>query len=510
MNQTENNLSDNIISDSSQRIAAIDLGSNSFHMLLAESSDHGLKVFHREKRQVALAKGLDDNDNLSQESIETALQTLKMFSDILQQFQPDLVRIVGTYTFRTARNIKTLIDQAKTFLPYPIEIMSGTEEARLIFQGVSHNNVLKHNHLIVDIGGGSTEMIIGKDHTPLQLHSCNVGCVSLSDHYFSEGDITPAAFKKAIIFAEQQLDPIKRRYRKTGWKTVLGTSGTIKALSGFVCTNIDANGIITLDILYKIKQQLLSASNVSNIELPGVNEDRYGVICGGLATLIAVFETMKIDTMIYCDHALREGLVAEVEDRIHLSDVRDFSVSQLANRFNADIEQAFRVERDALQVYDRATAAWNFKDGIYRNLLRWACQLHEVGHQLNYHKANQHAHYIVSNASLAGFNQEQQEVLAYILLSQRKQLRPESLPELTHYKRKPIFKIILILRLAILVNRFRQEGDNSDVQLSFTKKGVDMQFGEEWRHGSELFQADLEKEQQRFANVDLNLTFSFS
>lgn len=498
------------VSDTQKRIAAIDLGSNSFHMLLAESSDHGLKVFHREKRQVALAKGLQEDNTLTDASIELALQTLQMFSDILKQFQPDQVRIVGTYTFRTARNIKTLINQAKVFLPYPIEIMSGIEEARLIFQGVSHNNVLNHNHLIVDIGGGSTEMIIGKDHTPLQLHSCNVGCVSLSDHYFNDGEITETAFKQAIIFAEQQLDPIKRRYRKTGWQTALGTSGTIKALSGFVSTNVDPNGVITLELLYRIKEQLLSAVNIDNIDLPGVNEDRYGVICGGLATLIAVFETMKIDAMVYCDHALREGLVAEVEDRIHLSDVRDFSVSQLAKRFNADIEQAFRVERDGLQLYDQSLPNWNFKDNIYRNLLRWACQLHEVGHQLNYHKANQHAHYIVSNASLAGFNQEQQEVLAYILLSQRRQLRPELLPELSNYKRKPIFKLILLLRLAILVNRFRQEGDSSDVNMSFSKKGIKLEFGEEWRHGSELFQADLKKEQQRFANVDLELNFSFS
>lgn len=494
----------------SKRIAAIDLGSNSFHMLLAESSDHGLKVYHREKRQVALAKGLQSNNRLTPESIEYALETLQVFADILKQFRPDLVRIVGTYTFRKAKNIGELTKPARKFLPYPIEIMSGIEEARLIFQGVSHNNVLSDNHLIVDIGGGSTEMIIGKDHIPQQLHSCDVGCVSLSEHYFASGDISEAAFRKAIIFAEQQVAPIRKRYRKSGWKHVLGTSGTIKAISGFVSENIDPDGVITLKILNSIKDQLLAAENISEISLPGVNEDRYGVICGGLAVLIAVFEVMEIDTMRYCDHALREGLVAEVEDRIHLTDVRDFSVSQLGKRFNADIEQAFRVEKDALYMFDEAEGTWKLDNPAHRNLLRWACQLHEIGHHLNYQKANQHAQYIVNNASLAGFNQEQQEVLAYILLSQRKALKLDQLPDLASYRDKDIFRVVLIFRLAILLNRFRQEGDLLPFACSFEKKSIRLRFGEEWRGGAELFSADLEKEQQRFQKVNLDIEFEFA
>lgn len=493
-----------------KRIAAIDLGSNSFHMLLAESSDHGLKVYHREKRQVALAKGLRDDDRLTPESIAYALETLQVFADILKQFRPDLVRIVGTYTFRKARNISELTKAARNFLPYPIEIMSGTEEARLIFQGVSHNNVLNDNHLIVDIGGGSTEMIIGKGHIPRQLHSCDVGCVSLSERFFSSGEITAKAFRKAIIFAEQQVAPIRKRYRKSGWENVLGTSGTIKAISGFITENIDPEGVITLQHLNAIKDRLLASENIADISLPGVNEDRYGVICGGLAVLIAVFEVMNIDSMSYCDHALREGLVAEVEDRIHLTDVRDFSVSQLGKRFNADIEQAFRVEKDALYLFDQADDAWKLNNPTHRNLLRWACQLHEIGHHLNYQKANQHAQYIVNNASLAGFNQEQQEVLGYILLSQRKALKLDQLPELASYKSKDIFKVVLIFRLAILLNRFRQEGDLLPFECTFAKKSIRLTFGEEWRSGAELFSADLEKEQARFQKVNLDIEFEFA
>ena len=501
-----------------KRIAAIDLGSNSFHMLLAESATDGFTVYHKEKRQVALAKGLNDNNELSDESIELALQTLKLFTDALLQFRPDTVRIVGTFTFRTAKNISKLTKQAQKFLPYPIEIMSGTEEARLIFEGVSHNNVLTDNHLVVDIGGGSTEIIIGKDHTPLQLHSCDVGCVSLSSRFFSDGEITERAFKKAIIFAEQQLDPIKKRYRKTGWRHVMGTSGTIKAIYNFIAheaTESDADinpsdVVITLKGLKKIKETLLNTEKVSDINLAGVNESRYGVICGGLAVLIAVFEIMKIDSMSYCDYALREGLIAEIEDRIQLNDIRDFTVSQLSSRFNVDIEQAYRVEKDALLLFDNAQDEWQFKSKSSRNLLRWACQLHEVGTHLNHQKAHQHAHYIVSNATLSGFNQEQQEVLAYILLSQRKALRPELIPELSSNVESDIFKIILLLRIAILLNRFRQEEETYCASAEFSKNKIQLLFGEEWLSGAELFSADLEKEQQRFAKIDLVLAFSFS
>lgn len=501
-----------------ERIAAIDLGSNSFHMLLAESSINGFTVYHKEKRQVALAKGLNDKNQLSDESIELALQTLQLFASVLAQFRPDTVRIVGTFTFRTAKNISKLTKPAQKFLPYPIEIMSGTEEARLIFEGVSHNNVLTDNHLVVDIGGGSTEMIIGKDHTPLQLHSCDMGCVSLSSQFFNGGEITERSFKKAIIFAEQQLDPIKKRYRKTGWRHVMGTSGTIKAIYSFVVNEATDNDpdinpsdiFITLKALKKIKATLIKTEKISSIELAGVNESRYGVICGGLAVLIAVFEIMKIDSMSYCDYALREGLIAEIEDRIQLNDIRDFSVSQLCSRFNVDVEQAFRVEKDALLLFDNAQDHWQFKFQSSRTMLRWACQLHEAGIHINHLKSHQHAHYVVSNATLSGFNQEQQEVLAYIVLSQRKALRPELIPELSSHVETDIFKIILLLRIAILLNRFRQEEETYCANAEFSKNKIQLLFGEEWLSGAELFSADLEKEQHRFAKIDLALEFSFS
>ncbi len=300
----------------SKRIAAIDLGSNSFHMLLAEASAETFTTCHKEKKLVALARGLNDNNQLSDDSIEYALQTLRTFADILLLFKPDIVRIVGTYTFRSATNIVQLTQQAQEFLPYPIEILSGFEEARLIFLGVSHNIQLKSNHLIIDIGGGSTEMIIGKGHTPIQLNSCNVGCVSLSNNYFNEPEISLDKFQQAIDYAKQQFEPIRESYLKTGWTSVIGTSGTVKAIYKFVAQHKIINDTIPSSISYEtlqdIKTKLLNAGTVSAIDLNGIKEERYSVICGGLSVLIAIFEAMEIDTMDYCDFALREGLLAEI------------------------------------------------------------------------------------------------------------------------------------------------------------------------------------------------------
>lgn len=292
-----------------KRIAAIDLGSNSFHMTLAEITDGKLIVHHKEKCKVRLAAGLDENLYLSPESIERALITLSTFGKLLREFQPQAVFAVGTFTFRTAKNITVLTKKSREVLPYDINILSGEEEASLIYQGVYQRASIDKPTLVIDIGGGSTELIIGHNSTPVLLHSVGVGCVSLTHNFFVGNTISDAIFTSAIDHAKGLMQPLQQQLCGVGWQHVLGTSGSIGALAQCAAQLGLSTGELTLGTLNHIKRQLLKADAIDNIQLPGIAQDRLPVICGGLAVLIAAFEVFSVQRLNFCNAALREGLL---------------------------------------------------------------------------------------------------------------------------------------------------------------------------------------------------------
>jgi exopolyphosphatase/guanosine-5'-triphosphate,3'-diphosphate pyrophosphatase len=492
-----------------RRIAAIDLGSNSFHMALAEVDQHGSKTYHREKRKVRLAAGLNRAQQLDHASIERALQALAVFGQILEDFEPDEVRAVGTYTFRTASNIDLLTQAAYQHLPYQIEVLSGTEEARLIYQGISHDQHLEDLTLVIDIGGGSTELVIGRGHHPVLLHSCNMGCVSLTERFFPGGVITEAGFDQAILFSEQQLEAIRVRYINLGWQGCIGSSGTIKALAACAEAMGLSNGELNSDILKTIKSELIKAGTAQDITLPGINEDRTPVICGGLAVLIAAFDLLHIDQLLFSSAALREGLLCESRERMQQQDIRQNSVKQLSRRFSCDTLQADRVENTALEIFNAVSESWHFDSEDYRKLLSWACQLHEVGFQIHHIGSHKHAAYIVQQSALAGFTAEQQSTLAFILLNQRKSLKIDQLPRLVCLQQQSVFRLILILRLSIRLNQFRQSETHHSFQVSADAKGLNLVFQPLWLKRQQLFSADLLAESEQFAPLGINLTYRF-
>ena len=496
-------------SESNKRIAAIDLGSNSFHLTLAEITEHGLKAYHREKRKVRLASGLDEKGILDQEAQQRALETLKIFADILDEFKPDQVRAVGTYTFRSANNINELIDAAKSILPYQIEVLSGAEEARLIYQGVSHAQHLADDTLVIDIGGGSTEVIVGRQYETQMLHSCNTGCVSATSKFFNDGEISEKRFRHATMDAEQQLSYAVNGSRSLRWKKAIGSSGTIKALS--ICAEALglSEGKLTSEVLYNIKAQLIAAKHIDNIQLKGLSEDRVPVICGGLSVLIAAFDMLEIEEMDYSDAALREGLLFEVQERMHHHDVRDHTVSMMVKRFGGNVEHSFRVESDALAIYDQADEVWHFKNREYRRLLRWSSQLFEIGFHINRAGSHRHASYIITHADMAGFNKEQQNLLAFMLLNYRKNLKTSLLPPLNTFKESKVYRLILILRLAILLNQFRQSSDQQGYEVELSKNGMKLNFHQSLRNKQALFEAGLEQESLNFEKVGIKLEFEF-
>ncbi len=495
--------------DIPRRIAAIDLGSNSFHMTLAELGPHGIKTYHREKRKVRLAAGLNSDGILDQAAIDRALETLGVFGKILQDFKPDHVRAVGTFTFRTAENIAQLIQPAKKLFPYAIDVLSGTEEARLIYQGVTLDQHRENHSLMIDIGGGSTELIVGEGLEAKLLHSCAMGCVSLSERFFPNGEITNNHFDRAVVYSEQQLEAIRLRYMALGWQNVIGSSGTIKALSNCAIAEELSDGSLTPAILEHFKQKLLQAGHRDQVQWPGLAADRIPTICGGLAILIAVFDLLHIDSLSYSDAALREGLLAETQERLLSHDNRHASVELLATRFGCDLAHALKVKKTALSIYDRVAKHWQLDQSPYRDLLDWACQLHEIGHHINHLSCHKHAAYIVQQADMAGFNHEQQSVLAFLLLNQRKSLKMLQIPELQDVELNALLKIIMLLRLAIRLNQFRQNETLGSFEANVDSSGLQITFQTIWQPRATLFSADLDAEKEQFSPLGLELNYRF-
>ena len=497
------------MSEQPRRIAAIDLGSNSFHLTLAEVDEHGIKAYHREKQKVRLAAGLDANGLLDEEAIDRAHNTLTMFGQILEDFQPNQLRAVGTYTFRSASNIQQLLDCCHDAFPYPIEILSGQEEARLIFQGVSRDYHCAENTLVIDIGGGSTELIIGKNQNAKLLHSCEMGCVSFTSRFFADGKITKGAFQKAILHAEYELEPIRQRYLSKGWSHTLGSSGTIKSLSLCAEALKLSDGTLTLEVLNDIKSRLIDCGHRDKIDVAGISEDRIPVICGGLAVLIAVFDLMAIDELQYCNSALREGLLEAILERMQHKDIRHHAVEQLRNRFSGDTQQAVKVQNTAINLFNEVKDSWQLNQEDDLNLLKWACQLHEVGLQISNQAPHKHAFYIAKNADLPGFNTQQQNILAFMVLSQRKPLKIDQQPGLNKRTLFRVLRLILLLRIAIRLNQFRQNDERGNFEASAKKDSLHIVFHANWKKRQELFSADLMYEQEQFGPQGIDLTYEF-
>lgn len=330
-----------------REIAAIDMGSNSFHMVVARVVGHSLQIVSRHKQRVHLAEGLNDNMDLDQAAIQRGLSCLAMFAERLQGFAPENVRIAATYTLRQARNAHVFLKRAERVLPYPIEIIPGTEEARLIYLGVAHTQHEPGRKLVVDIGGGSTELIIGEGFDPKLQYSKHMGCVSYNQHFFPNGKISAKAINKAQMAALQKMESIASKYRKMGWDTAIGSSGTIKAIREVIIAQGHADGVITQERLDEVVKQVAACKQSAELNLPGLTEDRKPVFAAGVAILSAVFSALKIDTMIFSDGALREGLLYEMEDRFRHSDIRSRTATAMAEQYNVDIDQATRVRNTA-------------------------------------------------------------------------------------------------------------------------------------------------------------------
>jgi exopolyphosphatase/guanosine-5'-triphosphate,3'-diphosphate pyrophosphatase len=477
-----------------QFIAAIDLGSNSFHMIIAELIDGELRMVDRLREMVRLAGGLDEQDNLDEASRQRALDCLQRFGQRLAGFPEGSVRAVGTNTLRRARS-DGFLRQAQQALGHPIEIIAGVEEARLIYLGVAHglsdNDTMR---LVVDIGGGSTEVILGRRFEPLELESLYMGCVSFSRRFFADGKITAKAMKKALLAARLEVQGIEREFRDIGWGEAVGASGTIKAVRDVVIANGWSEDGITLASLQQLVEALVAAGDIEKVSLNGLKDDRRPVICGGVAVLLALFEGLRIERMQVSELALREGLLYDMLGRIRHEDVRERTIGLLGSRYQIDIQQAARVEQTALALLGAVAREWSLADEEARQLLGWAARLHEVGLTIAHNQYHKHGAYLLANCDLLGFSSREQQQLSILVRAHRRKFPQTELTQLGEVEAQTGRYLAVLLRLAVLLHRSHSDESLPPLSLRGREDGLTLRFPEGWLESHPLTQADLEQE----------------
>lgn len=486
-----------------QEFAAVDLGSNSFHMVIARVVDGAMQIIGRLKQRVHLADGLDADNLLSEEAMARGLECLELFAQRLQGFSPGNVCIVGTHTLRQAANAQQFLARAEQVMPFPIEIISGNEEARLIFMGVEHTQPERGRKLVIDIGGGSTELVIGEDFEPQLVESRRMGCVSFNRLYFPDGMITEARFNQARLAAEQKLENLAWQYRIAGWNVALGASGTIKAVHEVLVAMGEKDGLVTAERLRKISKIVIKAGSIAELILPGLSDERKQVFVPGLAILCGVFSALRIKELRLSAGALREGVLYEMEGRFRHQDIRIRTAQSLADQYHIDREQAQRVRNSTMSLY-RQWAAQHSKlvNPQLEALLEWAALLHEVGLGINHSGLQRHSAYILLHSDLPGFTQEQQLMMATLVRLHRKGIKLEELPEFTLFKKKQFLPLIRLLRLGTLLNNQRQATSTPEqITLETDDLQWKLSFPGDWLDDNALLLLDLTREQRYWANV---------
>jgi exopolyphosphatase / guanosine-5'-triphosphate,3'-diphosphate pyrophosphatase len=476
-------------------MAAVDLGSNSFHMVVARLQHGQILIIDRLREMVRLASGLDRQGSLDSASEMRALECLQRFGERLRDMHAHQVRVVGTNTLRKARRANDFLQAAEAALEHPVEVISGIEEARLIFLGVSHHGPGTDGPILVlDIGGGSTELIIGQDHEPALLESLYMGCVAWSSRYFPGGELTRKRFDKARLAARLELHPVVEKFRRHGWKLSVGSSGTIRAAERVARALDLIDGGLTIDALEAMVEKLIDAGHVDNLQIPELSEQRAPVFAGGVAILVEAMRTMQIDVLQISEGALREGLLYDMLGRIQHEDARDRTIRAIQGRYNIDTTQATRVEATALQLLNNVINSWDVAGGEARRYLSWAAQLHEIGLDIAHTKYQEHGGYLIANADLPGFSQLDQQIVAILVAHHRRKVEELKLAGLSENWQRKIPQLLLLFRLAVLLHRSRSPAELPEIRVVANKNKLQVYFPEGWLDDNRLTMASLEQE----------------
>ena len=489
-------------------LAAVDLGSNSFHMIVGELRHGQLSIIDRLKETVRLSEGLEVGGDLSEQARMRALDCLSRFGERLRDVHAENVRAAGTSTLRRARDSQAFCRAAEDALGHPIEVISGLEEARLIYSGVVHSTPAHDGlRLVFDIGGGSTELILGQAARPRALESLHMGCVVMTERHFPGGAISAAAFEEARLAIRLKLRPVKAFFRDTPDIDVIGTSGTILATERVARELGLMDTFLTVDVVEALIERVIQRKHVDGLTLPGLSERRAQVWPGGLAILVELLGVLHVDRMATSDGALREGLLYDYLGRMQHEDARVRSVRALARRYNVDKDQAKRVAATAVGLLERCADAWDLDPVFDGQALRWAANLHEIGLDISHEGFDRHGAYVVGNADLPGFPHAEQRRLEFLVASQRRQVDEGKRRALPRQWRASALRLAILLRLAVLLHRSRSRNPLPDIGVDAAHAAVGLRFPAGWLDANPLTVADLDRERGYLQDVGYDLTF---
>lgn len=453
-------------------LAAVDLGSNSFRLHIGRHEGDAIRVVKSAREPIRLAAGLDADGNLTPQAIQNAVDCLARFREILNAYPIDSVRVVATNTIRIAKNSAAILPRAEAAIGHPIDVISGEEEGRLIYMGVSNAiPVPDERRLVMDIGGGSTEVILGRGHEILKVESFSIGTVKHSASFFPDGRLTEAAFEAAILSARSMFEDAAPPYQPQHWRKAYGSSGTMRAIADAIINNGLGDGRLTLKSLNVLKQYCIRSGQLSELELSGIKPERVAMVIGGLAILIGLMEEFNIEVLAPVEAGLRMGVMWDLYLRATKRDRREVSVQKIGQLFHIDMSRANRVADMAKSIYQQLKPA---KD-TYLRLLYWSAILHEVGMVVSHTGYHKHGAYMIENADMAGFTTSEQRIMSKLILSQKGNLRKisEGLTEMD------FAKAVLALRLAVMLMHSRAEIDYEDIRLKM-KKNIELEMRRDW------------------------------
>ncbi len=486
-------------------IAAIDMGSNSFHMVVARVEHGEPRVIDRLRDTVRMAAGLRADGTLDAEHRARALNCLARFGQRIAGLPSARVRAVATNTVRRLASPHSFLTAAEAALGHPVEIVSGREEGRLIFLGASHDlPASRENRLIIDVGGGSTEFIIGRGLAPMHTESVQAGCIASTMRFFPGGKLNRKRWQRANGELGVLLQQFAEDYREAGWADAFGSSGTAKAIGAVVQAMKFSDDGITPSSLASLRDALIDQGQISAIKLPGLSDDRAPVIAGGVVIFEAAFEALGIERMRVCESSMREGLLWDLLGRAGGTDPRTASIDALAARYGVDRAQARRVESTALMLFDQIAKSWKL-DGEAREWLSWVSRVHEIGLAIAHSQHHHHGAYILRHADLAGFSRQEQQLLAAVVEAHRRKPDKALFSALPQRYRLLARQITALLRLAVLFRRARRPESLPQMRLAATSQRLRLALPAPWLEQHPLTEADLEQELAPMAELGLAL-----
>jgi exopolyphosphatase/guanosine-5'-triphosphate,3'-diphosphate pyrophosphatase len=489
-----------------ETLAAVDLGSNSFHLEIGRVVEHQIYPLDAVREVVRLGGGLTAEKRIDRATQAAALEALAKFAERLRGFARQRVRAVGTNALRVAKNGSQFLREARAVLGFPIEVISGREEARLIYLGVAHAlPVSAQRRLVVDIGGGSTEFIIGTGLEPQLTESLYMGCLSYSLKYFGEGKIDKPRMKAAELAARQELAGILHAYRAAGWDEAVGSSGTARSMENILRENGLADEGLTREGLEKLRALLIKHERADPDKIAGLRPNRAPVLPGGVAIMKAVFDELGIEAMKVSEGALRHGVLYDLLGRVEHRDMRELTVAQFMRRYHVDAAQAERMKHLALTIYDALTpGAQRDDDDADRQLLEWSARLAEIGLSIEHAQYHKHSAYVLSNADMPGFSRMEQARLARIVLAHRGKLRKMQDAGLEGAD----WKLVFALRVAALILRSRTDAKLPFLRVAVDSGGFAIDLPQSWLDDNALSAAALESETDHWKSLGMKLTVS--